>query len=210
MPRMARQASSSRRTDSGASMVEYALLAALLVLAVLGAIQYLTDEGSDELADRGGRLGAPDLAATPTSSTTAVTVPPGGGGGGEEPDPPGELLVGPLSVCRTSTSTPARWGATVTFSVTDPDGAPLPNMDVSLQVVIDPPSGATSVQTSTSSADGTVVVSRQGLSVNGNNDQGIQFTILSVAPRPGAPEVTYQSPIPPPSISITRTGLPTC
>lgn len=59
----------------GATLVEYALVVALLVLATISATEYLTDESAEVLADNGSQIGEPrDSAIQVTTST--LPAPP--------------------------------------------------------------------------------------------------------------------------------------
>jgi Flp pilus assembly pilin Flp len=103
----------------GATLVEYALIVGVLVVVLIGVIQFVTDEGSSELADRGGRVGAPDVDATgatpsPTSPTstpgpTVTTTPPAAV----------DVVVEDLGTCWTLGSTGNSWNARFTFTLVD-------------------------------------------------------------------------------------------
>jgi len=67
---------SGRPDERGATLVEYAMLVALVVVLLLGVLQALADDSGDELEARADRSGAPDLSAT------GAGPPPTGGGGG--------------------------------------------------------------------------------------------------------------------------------
>lgn len=63
-------------SDRGATLIEYALMVALMVVAVVVAVEYLTDESSSVLADNGSQIGQPrDYGVR--ASTTTLPAPPG-------------------------------------------------------------------------------------------------------------------------------------
>jgi hypothetical protein len=64
-----------RRSIRGAVAVEYALGAALVLVASIGAIDALTDSAESNLSSHGSTAGAPDLPDTGISVTTGSTTP---------------------------------------------------------------------------------------------------------------------------------------
>lgn len=58
----------------GATLVEYSLMAGLIAVVLIGAVQAMTDSASDELTDRGGEIGYPSQATGIVTTTTAGPV----------------------------------------------------------------------------------------------------------------------------------------
>jgi hypothetical protein len=189
-------------------MVEYALLVALVVVVLIGALQYVTDEGGDELADRGGRAGAPDVDtnAAPTTTTTS-----GGGSGSTVPPPPVSVELEPPTVCWEA-GNGSQWSARFTVRVRDvATGDAVAGAVVTIDLVTTKASGATSSEPiggSTSGPDGLVVITKQQLKTTGSNaqvDVAVSFTVTGVS----GPGLSYVLPTPAPSAQISRSGA-TC
>ena len=66
------------RREHGATLVEYALILAVVVVGGLGAIRYLTDQGSAEVADQADCVSTrpPPPSCIRASVTTVTTVTP--------------------------------------------------------------------------------------------------------------------------------------
>ena len=71
-----RQRTAHGRPDRGATLVEYALGLAVLLLASVGALQSLERAVHDDIAEHGATAGAPDLPDRGIPTTTATTVTP--------------------------------------------------------------------------------------------------------------------------------------
>lgn len=124
-----------RGTESGATLVEYALIIGLVVLVSIGAIESVVDRGEDRLDDRRNSAGAPDVdaAAFPPPSGSG-----GGDGGGDGSGDGGTTAVEPHVSLASSTqkqNPPGGnkvWTATVTVLVSDPsDNTPIGGVEVS-------------------------------------------------------------------------------
>lgn len=78
-----RRRSRCRRGEGGATLVEYAMLVALVVVVSIGAIQMVQDNGEERLDSTDERVNADDGAyyagggSPPTSSGATTTAPPG-------------------------------------------------------------------------------------------------------------------------------------
>ena len=64
------------RSARGATLVEYALGLAVVLLASVGALQSLQDTVRDDIEEHGASAGAPDLPDSGIPATTASTVTP--------------------------------------------------------------------------------------------------------------------------------------
>lgn len=105
------------RDDRGATMVEYALAVALVVVGTIGGISKIVDSGDDVLGSSGNRVGSADdtsyyagattTSSTTPSSTTSTTALPG-------------TAVQPSSITATPPPSNAgnKWIANATVAVT--------------------------------------------------------------------------------------------
>lgn len=105
--------------ERGATLVEYALGVALLCIATLGAVEFMTDQGKSSLDERGARIGGPDLEL----SAPGGDDDPGDGGdpGGDDGDTDPEDPLPPDSInpptMTAEITTAGTWSTTVTFQV---------------------------------------------------------------------------------------------
>jgi Flp pilus assembly pilin Flp len=111
--------------ERGATLVEYALIVALVVVASLGAIEVLSDRTGDEVESRGDRIGQPALEGS-------ELPPPSGGDGGDDDGgdggDDGEITLVNATVegegsANTISDNPPRWQATVVWEVLDENDA---------------------------------------------------------------------------------------
>jgi Flp pilus assembly pilin Flp len=187
------------RTIRGAVAVEYALGAALILVASIGAINALTDSASSNLSSHGSTAGAPDLPDTGivvTTSTTAVPPPP------PPTDPPLPPTTATASVDGTSTGlepSPAnRWFARIDVSARDGGGDVL--IGVTIQVTwtwLEGSTPATSNQTCNVVSTGVCSFQIGDLRTNGGNAvTSVSVTVDSISGTN-------------PPILFTPTGTPT-
>lgn len=173
--------------DRGATLLEYALGISVFLLAIIGAIELLTDSASERFAEGGG-AGAPAEANGVFGTRDASPGGGGGGGGGGGP----AILVASASLTGSSTqSGPGNspFTATVTVSATDQTGAPVAGAAVELSWSGNV-SGSTSLVT-----DGAGEVSH---SVSGiQHNRSVTFTVTAVTAE------GYDFTLPPP-ISLTK------
>lgn len=195
--------------DAGATLVEYALIVALVVVVSLGAIQWMTDSGTDELEDRGGRVGAPDVDAAAT--TSLPTIPPPVGGGDDDPATPGPQVATLSSVQGCTRLHGNTWLARFTFTVTNSStGQPIEGALISYELKIRRGNGSEIVETPSAPAPsiegGLVVITRDELKDSGNpKDVSITLTITGV----GGPGPITADLLPEP-VAVDKSGSTTC
>lgn len=196
------------RADRGATMVEYALGVALLVVACLGAISFLEDESRDSLDESSDLAGNPDglEAGSPGGSTGGTTGGDTGGtttdGSTDPADAPDGVVVS--SITGTSTIAPPDWVATVSVIASDSSGALAQGV---LVTGTWDPAVAGSTVSCTTGADGRCVFTQQGMKRSGGNSiPQTTFTVTSMTFPTSSPPVTYTLPDPPPSITMNESG----
>ena len=122
-----------RHVDRGASAVEYALLVGFFAVTLLGAIDALQGSAAERLEDQS------EVAAQPVEMNGHFgprdTIPPTPGGDTGDPEPPptgfaSVTLGGGSSVWNTG----AHWDGSVTVTVKDADGNPIPHAQVVLSI----------------------------------------------------------------------------
>lgn len=119
-------------SERGAGLVEYSLIMGLVVVLLVGALDYLSNSAEGELETRGESAAANgeavgDLSIGSPPTTTASTSPPTTG-------PSGDVIsatVQPITVTVTSESPGHRWNMSVLVTVVDSTGAPLAGAVVS-------------------------------------------------------------------------------
>lgn len=62
--------------DRGAALVEYALVASLILVVLVGVIGRIQDSSGDELSDRASAIGHPSETVPPPGPSTTTTEPP--------------------------------------------------------------------------------------------------------------------------------------
>ncbi len=119
----------------GATLVEYALLIALICVVILGSVSALQDDAGDELQGRGDSIGNPTLEGTTTSTThgggpptttSPSTTTPGYSGNVEANCP---NVSGDTKVCTFSLDPAPDVATIVTWSIDPPtntSGGPPP------------------------------------------------------------------------------------
>ncbi|MCD9623538.1 hypothetical protein [Rhabdothermincola salaria] len=163
-------ASRTAERDRGASLVEYALIVGVVVVAIIGAVQYVTDEGSSELSDRANRVGAPDVddaglspgTSTPPPPSSVTTVLPG----------TAIATIQNVQACWDDDNGAKKWLARFTFDLVDQNtGDPVVGVTVLGELRTFRQSGLTGTDDVevTSNLGGEVVISRQKLTF-GNSD----------------------------------------
>lgn len=194
--------------ETGATLVEYSLLVALVVVVSLGAIEWTTDSSSDELEDRGGRVGAPDVDAAVL--TTLPSVPPPVGGGDDDPATPvpQTVTLSPIAGCQRTSGN--EWLASFTFTVTNSAGDPVEGAEISYKFEITRENGTVVDEVPddpTSSLDGgVVVITKDDLKDSGNpKDQKITLVITGV----GGPGPITATALPAP-VTAEKKVPPTC
>jgi hypothetical protein len=150
--------------------VEYALLFGVVVVVLIGAIQYFTDSASDELDARSGPAAASGESIGAIGAGPSVTVTTTGGG---PPPGPGGVVsaatVDPLLVTAGDSSNGNKWDMTVTVSVRDGSN--------NLQGAVVTGSFSGQQVTCTTGASGTCIVVRQGIN---NGTSSMVFTLSTV------------------------------
>jgi Flp pilus assembly pilin Flp len=107
-----------RRGDRGATLVEYAMIMALVVVVSIGAIQMVQESGEERLDSTDVRVNADDGAyyagggSPPTSSGATTTAPPG----------PVEVHLDTNPTITVADATGNRWQVTITFTLLDSSG----------------------------------------------------------------------------------------
>ena len=166
--------------ERGATLVEYALGLALMALALVAGVQAFQDAESDQLQDRGDRIGMPDLDESPHSTTPTTS---NGGSPGPSDPPPGTVSV---SLGPGTTSDPSvgeadgnnKWKAVVTFHAVDGGGASLEGVTITGSWS---PAGSQSESSCTTDSSGMCEVIRWNMSTSGGNAvDSAQFVITSV------------------------------
>lgn len=199
------------RGEAGATLVEYGLMVSLVVVVLLGALQRVTDDSSEELEERADRSGAPDLAAT------GASPPPGGGGGG--PIDPGPGPTSPAITVRITRPTGCWEGGTknwtasfVVVVIEDATSEPVSEAIVSARLRRIHIDGSTEVEVIEPSPretlpDGTAHFAAVGLSMEtGNPAERTGSVVFELTGISGIdPPVNYSLPDPPPSILVDRT-----
>jgi Flp pilus assembly pilin Flp len=159
--------------DRGAALVEYALLLALLVLVLAGAVSALQDSEAQHLESSGQRVGMPDLDVSPPPPPTSSTVP----GQTDPTDPPPTVYVSLDEPVGTAEPTQGNsWQATVTFGAWGESGA----LEGVVITGVWSPSHAQHQTTScTTDASGTCAVVRWSL--NNNQVDEATFTVTDIS-----------------------------
>jgi len=110
----------ARRDERGATLVEYALGVALLVVVTIPAVAFVRDESTDVVDRRADSLGAPDLDETGTPVTLpppTTTLP-----GGSVPPPPESVVTVTFTGSSSTVQRNVEWAATIGFQALDDTG----------------------------------------------------------------------------------------
>ena len=166
-----------RCRERAATVVEYALLVALLAVALMSTIQFMEDRGEDRLEDRQGNAGAPDV--------DALAPPSGGGGGGgaggggSGGGGGGGSTISPTATLTSSSSAQGNsWTASVTITVRDPANG---NAGVPGVVVTGAWNPAASGQTScTTNSTGSCTVTQGNMEARSNKSGYVSSVTFSV------------------------------
>lgn len=123
-----RGATPERLRDAGATVVEYALIFGLVVVAISGGIAFVQTRAEADLQERVDNAGAPDLSSGPplptTTGSTTTTAPPAG------PPVSAPLLAVTLGLEHSAAKIGSDWIATVLVTVEDASGQPVPGVAV--------------------------------------------------------------------------------
>ncbi len=161
------------RGDRGATMVEYALGIALLVVVCLGAIQRIQDRGTDRLEGSDERISLPSdgqyypgLATTttvsgPTTTATGTT--------------PAHLQSNPTIVVENTDQN--EWRITVTFKVVDSSNQGLIGATLTGNWSASGPHSSPTGTCSTSTSDGLCTIQYLGIR---DNDNLVTFQVTSI------------------------------
>jgi Flp pilus assembly pilin Flp len=93
-----------RSVDRGAALVEYAIVASLVVVVLIGVVGRLQDSSGDELSERASSIGHPSETVPPPGPSTTTTLAP------------------PPTPTTASTTTLPPYNPTFTVSCTGPGG----------------------------------------------------------------------------------------
>lgn len=187
--------------ERGATLVEYSLIIALVVVVSLGALTTMTDRGEARLAARAGAAGTP--------SESIGALPAGGGGGGTTGGTTGggggttvTATIGPSNMSGQASDAGQKWIAQITIRVTSSAG---------------PVSGATITGSwdaggnngdseCTTDAAGECTVQRTNIN---DNNSSTSFTVEELTS--GDPNITidYTPPTPPDSYTVACSS-PVC
>lgn len=158
-----------RRSERGAALVEYALIVALLAVALIGAIQSFQDGAEDRYGERSSQ-------GDPAEEFGNLGPTDGGPPGGtDESEPPGGTVTAVVVDALTAVAPAANntWSMTVTVRVTG-DGNPLGGVTFSAPTW-SPSIGGTSTCTTTS--DGICTYTQAGMDRNGATMPQATFTL---------------------------------
>ena len=164
--------------DRAATVVEYALLVALLAVALMSTIQFMEDRGEDRLEDRQENAGAPDVDALAPPSGGGGGGGAGGGGSGGEGG--GGSTISPTATLTSSSSAQGNsWAASVTITVRDPANG---NAGVPGVVVTGAWNPATSGQTScTTNSSGSCNVTQGNMEARDNKSGYVSSVTFAVS-----------------------------
>lgn len=113
--------------DRGATVVEYSLVVALVLVFSMGALKSLQDQTGDEVGERAAVIGDPgNIVPTTTTAPDSTTVPDGGE---EEEDPVAATAAGSGAAFK-QVGSGNKWRAEVTFAVTDVEGEPVSGVTI--------------------------------------------------------------------------------
>jgi Flp pilus assembly pilin Flp len=200
------RAAQTTRNDRGATLVEYSLVVALIVVASVGTIQWWQDESEDNFARRTDSAGAPDLptGATVPSTTVTTSTPTTAA--------PTTSTVA-TQVVDVESITPFAgpdgnndWLARMTVLLHDQSEGNVANAVISATWVktFQDASTQTVTATCTSQTDGTCVFELQDMEARDNKNyvDHVTFTITSVTR--SSPPLSYTLPSPAPSSTASR------
>lgn len=150
--------------------MEYALILGVVVVAIIGAVQYVTDEGSSELSDRTNRVGAPDV--DDVGLTPGTSTPPPPSSVTTTPTPAQTVTLAGVVGCWSPGNGASQWNARFTFTLENASGDPVTAATVTGELRTYKSSGAPAVEPVevASTVDGQVVVTLQKLKF-GNGPQ---------------------------------------
>jgi Flp pilus assembly pilin Flp len=206
--RVARACRRLLRQDSGATLVEYALGIALIVVVMIAAIEFFTDESSAEFQDRTESMGSPDLEeGLPGGSTGGTTGGATTGGTSSGPTAPTTLTANPP----TSSGSHANnsWDATVTLSMNG-DGNLVEGLQITgrwtiyVEGVAQPQETAVSC---TTGPNGECVFTRDDMEWRTNKPEVTKavFTVTGYTYTASDPSQTYTiPPAPAQTVEVTR------
>lgn len=205
------------RGERGATLVEYALIVAIVAVGLIGATDLLgaAAEAKFESAGEGISVSdgsTPTTAPTPTTTPTPTTAPttvPGGGGGGTTTTTSTVPEADPVPTRSYSTWGPGStqqkgntWSAQVPIVITDDLGQRVEGATVTVRVEYRDSTGwhTSTTQVKTTGANGALTFSSDDLARTGKDPvTEIRFTVTSVESeglqhRPTTPSTTVKKP----------------
>jgi Flp pilus assembly pilin Flp len=194
-----------RGGERGATLPEYGLIFALVVVVSIGAISFLEDRSRESLNARSDRAGNPDAAeagnpGSGTGGTTGSSTGSSTGSGTSGPVAPSGVTVS--SITGVATSTPPDWQATVTVIVRDDSNAVAPSVLITANWN---PAVAGSTVSCTSDSNGRCIFSQKDMKANGGGEiNQVTFTVTGLSFPSSSPPVTYTLPSPPPSVTVSK------
>lgn len=163
------------RSDAGATLVEYALLVALILVVSIGAISALEDRADERAGSTAGRIGAPGDAAYYGGGTTGGST--GGSTTGPPPPPPSTVTVSSITSTPPPTNDGSKWVASATITVVD-GATPLVGVIVTGSWTIEGPGGG-SPTTATCPTGITGACAVQFNSIQDSKEQ-VRFTVTKL------------------------------
>jgi hypothetical protein len=175
-----------RHQEKGATLVEYALLIALVVVVCIGVIEVLTDNSDEKVDTRSGEIGVP----SEENALPGATDGSGGGTSTDGSDGGGSVSavahVGGLSAATSTSSNGNKWSATVTVTIVDASGEPVTGATVTGDWSAG--NGGTSCVTG---ASGTCPISSADFNAGGGNPvESVTFSVTNVS---GSSVASYDS-----------------
>ncbi|MFP5255709.1 MAG: Flp family type IVb pilin [Acidimicrobiia bacterium] len=161
-----------RNDDRGATLVEYALLVALILVVSIGAIQRVQDDSGDKLVADEERVGTAEDNAFYASGSTTTTAPVGTT---TTTAPTTAMQPSSLVASPAPNNSGNKWIAHVTVTITDSSGNPVTGAEV--QGSWTDPNPAVATQCTTTAPSGTCSMQRTDLN---DNKPTAQFTITGV------------------------------
>ncbi|MFT7598279.1 MAG: Flp pilus assembly pilin Flp [Acidimicrobiales bacterium] len=181
---------SARSRERGATVVEYAFLTGLLMVALTAVVGQIEESEAEALNDAGGRVGIPEEYSSYSGRGGSV-LPPGGGGGAAG----GSIEASVALSATVSQQGSQKWTTVVDVAITDVSGNPILDGEITgtwIKTYID---GSTQVESGqcTSNSSGTCTLSLWNLHRVPHSSAvvSVQFTVdaltaADVTPAAGA------------------------